>query len=98
MANIYCGGGTTQKIWKLQKSDLSKVAESADYGGTLFALAEDSNYIYCGGSTTNKVWKLQKSDLSKVAESIAYGATIRTLTGEEEEAVAAGRSQGFIIG
>ncbi|MFN3699686.1 MAG: hypothetical protein ACK4SU_05740, partial [Dictyoglomus sp.] len=64
---------------------------------TIYALAEDTDYIYCAGFTTNKVWKLQKSDLSKVAESISYGGPIYALAGAEEEVVVLGRSQGFIF-
>ena len=58
---------------------LSKVAESDNYGGPIYALAQDDNYVYVGGDTTRKVYKLNKSDLSKVAESVDYGGNIRAL-------------------
>ena len=35
---IYCAGETTQKVWKIDKSDMSKKAESIDYGGVIYAL------------------------------------------------------------
>ena len=40
---IYVGGETTKKVYKLNKSNLSKVAES-DYGGTIYNCSDD-NYI-----------------------------------------------------
>ena len=57
---LYVGGSTTQKVYKLNKSDLSKVAESIDYGGSIISITADDNYLYVGGSTTNKVYKLSK--------------------------------------
>ena len=66
---VYVGGGTTNKVYKLNKSGLSKAGESGSYGGTINALTQDDNYVYVGGGTTNKVYKLNKSDLSKVGES-----------------------------
>jgi len=64
-------------VWKIQKSNMSKVAESASYGDDIYAIAEDTDYIYVGGDyNTRKVWKLNKADMSPVAESPAYGDTI----------------------
>ena len=57
---LYVGGETTQKVYKLNKSDLSKVAESINYGGTIRSIASDDNYLYVGGDTTRKVYKLNK--------------------------------------
>lgn len=37
---------------------LSKIAESDDYGGAIYALALDDDYIYGCGATTQKVYKL----------------------------------------
>ena len=79
---VYAGGGT-YKVWKLLKSDLSKVAESVNYGDIIFALAGDDDYVYCAGGTY-KVWKLLKSDLSKVAESISYGNAIFALAVDDD--------------
>ena len=77
---VYCGGITTRTVWKIAKSDMSKVAESADYGGTIRALTEDSNYVYCAGATTQTVWKIAKSDMSKIADSDNYGGIIYALS------------------
>jgi hypothetical protein len=61
-------GVTTQTVRKLNKSDLSQVATSASYGGSIYAIAVDDDYVYVGGGTQT-VKKLNKSDLSQVAES-----------------------------
>ena len=53
--------------------------ESADYGGTIRALAFDGTYLYAGGGTTGKVWKINPSTMSKVAESANYGSAIYAL-------------------
>ncbi|HQE49483.1 MAG TPA: hypothetical protein PKV93_09065, partial [Fervidobacterium sp.] len=44
-------------------------AESIDYGGYIYSITSDDDFIYVGGGSNQKVWKLNKSDLSKVAES-----------------------------
>jgi len=80
MAFIYCAGGTTQKVYKLDSTDMSKIAESVDYGGTIWAIATFGDYVYCAGYSTQKVWKIQISDMSKVAESANYGGRIEALT------------------
>ena len=80
---LYVGGATTNKVYKLNKSDLSKVAESSTYGGNILSITSDDNYLYVGGVTTNKVYKLNKSNLSKVAESIDYGGGIRSITSDD---------------
>ena len=59
--------------------NLIKAAESVTYGGNIYALAQDDNYVYVGGSTPQKVYKLNKSDLSKAAESVDYGGAIYAL-------------------
>lgn len=42
MANVCCGGTITNKVWKIQKSNMSKVSESADvYGGIIQALVAE---------------------------------------------------------
>lgn len=74
--SIYLGGYTTQKVWKLKKADLSKIGESIDYGGSIYAIAEDGDFIYVGGDITQKVWKLKKADLSKIAESQSVGGPV----------------------
>ena len=38
--------------------NLTKTAESVTYGGDIYALAQDDNYVYVGGITTKKVYGL----------------------------------------
>ena len=71
--NVYVGGGTTRTVKKLNKYDLSQVAESVNYGGAIYTIAVDNNYVYVGGTDTQTVRKLNKSNLSLVAESADYG-------------------------
>ncbi len=78
---LYVGGTSTQRVYKLNKSDLSKVSESINYGGTIYSITSDDDYLYVGG-TTRKIYKLNKSDLSKVSESIDYGGTIYSITSD----------------
>ncbi len=80
---IYAGGATLQKVRKILKTDLSTVLDSADYSGTIYALAQDTLYIYAGGGTLNKVRKILKSDMSTVSDSADYGGTIRALQRQE---------------
>ena len=35
---IYAGGATTQKVWKINPSTMTKVGESDSYGGTIYSL------------------------------------------------------------
>ena len=80
---IYCGGDTysynTYPVWKIRKSDMTKVSESAEYSGRIEALAQDADYIYCGGDTTRTVWKIRKSNMTNVSESANYGSVIMAL-------------------
>ncbi len=71
-------GGNGGRVWKINPSNMSKVAESAAHGATIYALAFDGTYLYAGGSART-VWKINPSDMSKVAESDNYGSEIRAL-------------------
>ena len=88
---VYIGGWITQKVYKLNKSNLSKVTESNSYGGTINAIAVDNDFVYVGGESTNKVYKLNKTDLSKVAES-NYGGTIYAIAVDDDFVYAGGAS------
>lgn len=71
---VYIAGLTTQTVRKLSMVDLSLVAESADYGGSIFAICcPTGDYVYCAGATTLKVQQLLKSDLTVNAEGPSYG-------------------------
>lgn len=56
--------------------NLEKIAESADYGGTILGICHDNTYTYCVGVTTKKIYQLYTENLTKKAESIAYGGTV----------------------
>jgi len=68
----------TQYKPQIAISTLYQISE-VGYGGTIYAIAADDNYVYVGGETTQTVKKLKKSDLSQVAESASYGGTIYAL-------------------
>ena len=87
---IYAAGYTTQTVWKIDPSDMSKADESADYGGVILALAYDGSYIYAAGSTTQTVWKIYPSYMSKAGESADYGGTIYALASDGSYIYAAG--------
>ncbi|MBW2632298.1 MAG: hypothetical protein JRC90_11195, partial [Deltaproteobacteria bacterium] len=61
---------------------MSKVAESASYGGNIYALTEDGTYVYCGGAVQT-IWQIDPSNMNKVAESANYGGGIYALTSQE---------------
>ena len=91
---IYCGGGAqtvlSKTVWKIRKSDMTKIAESADLDNSgIRALTQDNDYIYCGGDpltneTFSIVWKIRKSDMAIVASSVSYGGGIRALTQDND--------------
>ena len=52
---VYVGGFIDQRVKKLNKSDLSAVATSPDYGGAIRRITVDDNYVYVGGVTDQRV-------------------------------------------
>ena len=56
----------------------------ANYGGDIYAIAADEEFVYVGGETTQTVRKLKKSDLSQVAESASYGGIIYAIATDDE--------------
>ena len=76
---IYAGGATTQKVWKINPSTMTKVGESDNYNNIIRALTTHDGYIYAGGET-GKVWKINPSTMTKVDDSDSYGGTIYALT------------------
>ncbi len=76
---LYVGGNPIHKVFKLDKTDLSKVTESPDFGGNIQAGVIDENYMYIGLAGTYKVFKLDKTDLSKVTESPDLGGYVSKL-------------------
>ena len=71
--HVYVGGGTVgtanYRAWKILRSDMSKIAESANYGTEIRVMADDADFLYIGVNITGRgVRKLRKSDLVQVAE------------------------------
>ena len=67
-----------------------EVAESADYGGVIYALTSDTDYVYVGGATTQTVKKLRKTDMVEVAESADYGGIIYASLTQDDDYVYVG--------
>ena len=55
-------------------------AQSANYGGPIWALTSDTDYVYAGGSTTRTIRQYYKSNMTLKAESANYGGPIFALT------------------
>lgn len=96
---IFIGGATTKKVFKYDYDEvdgyLPKLAESADYGGTINALAQDGTHLFGGGATTQKVYKYDPADLSKLAESASLGSDIKALACDSTH-IYAGLADGYI--
>ena len=58
--HIYMQADTTQKVWKIDPSNMGKVAESEGYGGIIYAIAFDGTYLYAGGGTTQRFGRLTR--------------------------------------
>jgi hypothetical protein len=80
---VYLGGATTNKVWQVKFSDMTKQAESASYGGQINAVITDGTDVFAGGATTKKIYKYQVSDMSKLAESAAFTDSIICLTNDD---------------
>lgn len=89
LAYVYAGGLTTQTVIKYLKSDMSKVAETEVYGGTIRAIVEDNDYIYVGGNTNGNVVQYWKSNMTKKAE-VYYSSVITSLAQDSTYIYAAG--------
>ena len=77
--NLYCQGYTTQKVWKLNVSNMSKIQESQNYGGPIRSIVCDNKgYIFCSGEITNKIWKINTSTMVKENESQLFHNKIFT--------------------
>jgi len=57
--------------------------ESISYGGRIYALAVDDNYVYVSGLAHTEVWALDKTDGSVEWESISYGVGVYALAVDE---------------
>jgi hypothetical protein len=62
-------------------TNMSLVANGADYGTTVRALALNGSYVYIAGfSSVGRVHKLNENNLTFVSSSASFGVTIESLT------------------
>lgn len=74
---VYAAGNVATRIFKIDVADMSDAGQSASYGDTVTALANDGTYVYAAcGSTTTKVMKFAASDLSTADQSGETGDTL----------------------
>lgn len=70
----FYAGGMAGTVDCYSKEDLSKVAESASYGGELTSIISDGQYLFAAGhGNRGTIWQLWPSNLSLKAESIHIG-------------------------
>lgn len=80
---IYVAGETTNKVYKLSSTDLTKIAESPSYGGTINCICGDSSptgYIYyggIGGAGQYDIVKLDKATMAVEVRGPDYGGIIQ---------------------
>lgn len=95
--NLYCQGYNTQKVWKLNVNNMSKIQESQNYGGPIRGIVCDNKgYIYCGGEVTNTVWKIETGSMTKVQESVQFPNNIFTIQYDGKFIYCQGEQPGFL--
>jgi hypothetical protein len=81
-AFVYCGGATTQVVWKLNVADLTWAASSADFNKDIKCLAVDDTNIFVGTeAAAGAVYKVTIATMATAATSaVTYGWTIRSIS------------------
>jgi hypothetical protein len=88
---VYAGGWwPAYSLKQYYVSNMTQKAQSASYGGIIYASAVDDTYLYAAGATTNKVFQYYKSNMTKKAETESYEDTIRALAVDSDYVYAAG--------
>jgi len=64
--------GVNQIVQRYCKDTLNYIDQTEPYGGTIYVLAQDTNYLYAAGDTIKTVRQYNKDDLSFVAETESY--------------------------
>jgi len=67
--NYVYSGGVDWRVYQFWRSNMTKKAQTALYGGTINVVRQNGNYVYAGGYTTNKVYQYWKSNLTKKAQT-----------------------------
>ena len=65
-------GGRTQTVRKAYKTNLSTITDSPSYGGNIYSISIDDDYVYYGG-VQQTVRKAYKTNLSTITNSPNYG-------------------------
>jgi hypothetical protein len=92
---IYVAGQTTNKVYQCWKSNMTKRAETASYGSTIYAITEDDNYVYAGGDSSISnyyVYQYYKSNMTIKAQTASYGGAIYSLAEDDTYIYAGGSS------
>ena len=89
---VYAGGASVQTVNQYFKSDMSKVAETEAYGGTIRAIVEDDDYVYAGGQTNGNVVQYWKSNMTMKAEA-SYDPVISDIAQDDLYVYAGGQAQ-----
>jgi hypothetical protein len=86
---VYAAGATTQKIYQYWVSNMTKIRESADYGGAIYDIIADDVYVYAAGET-QEVYQYYASNLTFRANTSDYGGFINAVIADEYYVYAAG--------
>jgi hypothetical protein len=91
---IFVSKRNARKIWQLNKSDLSQVAESPRSLGPIYCFTEDSEYLYYLGCDWlaeipfpqffNSLWKVRKSDMTIVLKSYMKFVNVLAMVCDDE--------------
>jgi hypothetical protein len=90
---IYCAVDDVFRVFKIRKSDMTKVSQSISYGSTIEAIAVDDEYIYCTGQYY--IWKIRKSTMTRVLVSPKYDYSIEAML-EDGNYIYIGGSDGVV--
>jgi hypothetical protein len=87
---VFAAGTTTQKVYQYWESNMTKRAETGDYGGIIYAFTdENETYVYYGGATTRQVIQCWKVNLTQKANSSTLGGNIHSLAEDDDYIYAA---------
>ena len=83
----HSGHATKAEVDAAKKHNLTCLARSIGFDGSVSSLAQDEDFVYIVGPSGEglyKAYKLNKIDLSTVAESDNYGGRLKAITIDED--------------
>jgi len=89
-SEIYVGGLTTRTVKKYDANTLAYIDETANYGGDIYSVFVDDDYIYAGGLTTRIVRRYDKDTLAYIDETPNYGGNIISVFVDDDYIYAGG--------